>query len=219
MKTLTVSENVLAYLKGSIITGELPPGQKLSEMKLASTLGVSTAPIREALRLLEKEHLVKSTPRKGCFVSEISLEDCRQIFKVRQTLELCTIDLLKEKGIKDLSDVSAALESSSTLPDASLEEQEKRMRVHNPFPDFHIKLVESTGNAWLANLYMSIIPTLSRYQFMSYVPSLLKKNFDEHMKILKLVQQARYKEAKRVLVAHIHSMFQRIERKMSAPSS
>ena len=83
MKTLTVTQNITQYLWTRIISGEYKPGQKLIENNLASLLEVSTAPVREAFLILEKEQLVAKIPRKGCFVTEVSMEDCRQIFQAR----------------------------------------------------------------------------------------------------------------------------------------
>lgn len=68
----TLSEQITDYLSGKIIKLELKPGERIIETKLAEELGTSKAPVREALRILEKKKLVKITPRKGASVTEIT---------------------------------------------------------------------------------------------------------------------------------------------------
>lgn len=70
----TLSEQITDYLSGKIIKLELKPGERIIETKLAEELGTSKAPVREALRILEKKKLVKITPRKGASVTEITAE-------------------------------------------------------------------------------------------------------------------------------------------------
>jgi DNA-binding GntR family transcriptional regulator len=207
----TISQNIIEYLRNKIISGDLAAGQRLKEKELANLLKVSTAPVREAFRILENEHLLVNTHRRGCAVSAFSLEDCRQIFKVRETIECCAINLIEEQGITELPDVVSALNSSVYLPNASFEDELKLMREHNPFPEFHIKLVESTGNTWLASLYHTLSPTLARYQFLSYVPGLLKDNLADHREIMRLIQKGSYDRAREALKAHISFMLRRIE--------
>jgi DNA-binding GntR family transcriptional regulator len=210
MKTLTVAQNIVRYLRSRIITGELSPGQKLIENSLTSLLDVSSAPLREAFLVLENEQLVVKFPRKGCFVAEVSIEDCRQIFKAREALELCAMDLLEAQNIRELPDVASTLTLGSSLPQTPFDDQEKRMREFSPFPEFHTKLVESTGNNWVARLYYSIVPTLSRYQFMSYVGNLPDRAREEHRHILDLIEAGNYEQAGECLRSHIASVEEEI---------
>lgn len=70
----TLSEQITEYLSIKIIKLELKPGERIVETKLAEELGTSKAPVREALRILEKKKLVRITPRKGASVTEITAE-------------------------------------------------------------------------------------------------------------------------------------------------
>jgi DNA-binding GntR family transcriptional regulator len=210
MKTLTVVQNIARYLRTRIITGELSPGQKLIESSLASQLEVSTAPLREAFLILEKEQLVVKIPRKGCFVAEVSAEDCRQMFKAREAIELCAIDLLKAQNIRELPDAVSTLTVGSSLSQTLFDDLEERMRGFNAFPEFHIKIVESTGNNWLVHLYYSIVPTLTRYQFMSYVANLPDRALEAHRHILDLIETGNYEQARENLRSHIASVKEEI---------
>jgi len=203
-KITGVTESIVRYLRVNIIGGKFAPGQKLNEIELAEHLGISRPPLREAFRILENEYLIGSLPRKGCYVTEVSIQDCRQIYKVREMIECATIDCLRANNIMDLPRVASAFElaehRSTALPgDSQIEETEDQ----NPFPLFHINLVRSTKNNWLIRCYNMIVPTLARYQFMCYVPDVLRKVQKEHKQILTLIRKGKYDSAKQLLRAHI----------------
>lgn len=207
METLNltgVTESAVRYLRLNIIEGKLLPGQKLNEIELAEHLGISRPPLREAFRILENENLVISMPRKGCYVTEVSIRDCQQIYKVREMIECGVIDCLKTQNKRDLPGVASAFElaeqrSKSIFPDSPINTNEYR----NPFPLFHINLVHSTKNNWLIRFYNTIVPTLARYQFMCYVPDVLSKVQTEHKQILALIKEGKYDLAKQLLRSHI----------------
>lgn len=78
---------VYAQLARAISENELRPGQRLVEDDLAAALGVSRAPIRDALRDLERDGLVESRPRKGKFVTSVSARDAAEVYSLRAALE------------------------------------------------------------------------------------------------------------------------------------
>lgn len=215
MEVLGVTRSVAQYLRDNIVTGELVPGQKLNELELSSRLGVSRPPLREAFRILENEQLVLGIPRKGCYVTEVSMQDCRQIFEAREMIECYVVELLEAKDVRELPDVESALASASTFYTTSYDNQEERIR-QNPFPDFHIKLVESTGNRWVIHFYNSIASSLARYQFMcTFLPGVPDQVQKEHKQILDFIQRGDYDLAKEFLRSHITSMLSYIEQFMS----
>jgi DNA-binding GntR family transcriptional regulator len=214
MEVLSVTRSVSQYLRDCIITGELAPGQKLNEIELSSRLGISRPPLREAFRLIESEHLVVSVPRRGCYVTTVSAENCRQIFQVREMIECYVIDLLKAKNTRDLPSVHSALVSASdSWPPLRNKEGGT---THNPFPHFHIKLVESTGNHFIMSFYNSIASSLARYQFMcTYVPGVPEQAQDDHKQILDFIKGGEYDLAREFLKFHIRGMLTYIEQVIS----
>ena len=216
MEILGVTKSTVQYLREQIITGELAPGQKLSEMEISSNLGISRPPLREAFRILENENLVLSIPRKGCYVTQVSMEDCRHIYEAREMIECHAIELLKAQNVRDLPEVAAAVASvSPVLPKQDSGNQDKIKGSQNPFPGFHIKLVESTGNRWVIHLYYAISSNLARYQYMCFVPGILEKVQEEHEQILDLIKRGDYDQAKDLLRSHINSFFKVIEDRIS----
>jgi len=206
MKTLTVTENIIQRLRVDITTGELLPGQKLNEIILRTKLDVSSAPLREAFRLLEKERLVSNIPRKGCYVSEISTEDCRQIYRVREMMECFAVDLIKEKKIRDLSEVETSLEIHSDLYFPEKADTYEKFEFVKKIFNFHFKLVEAAGNSELNRLYYEMFPKLARYQYLymyNYEPALVSEYGGEHKQILNHIEKGDYSPAKRLLKSHI----------------
>jgi len=199
-----VTRSIVQYLRNHIIEGDLGPGKKLNELELSSRLGISRPPLREAFRILENENLIINIPRKGCYVSELSMGDCRQIYKARELIECGAVDCLKERNVRDLPEVAKALdltEKQQAIP--SDDNKIVEVGSRNPFPYFHIKLVESTGNNWLIRFYHMIAPTLARYQFMCYVPEILSRIQEEHKVIFDLITKGEYDSAKHLLKKHI----------------
>merc|ERR1711879_1105419 len=72
IKKLTYSEQVAEYIKQSILEGELSPGDQVKEVLLSKKLGISRAPIREALQILAREGLIHSEPQKGKYIKSLT---------------------------------------------------------------------------------------------------------------------------------------------------
>jgi DNA-binding GntR family transcriptional regulator len=83
----TIAESVAARLRELILTGKLPPGTPLRLSQVASRMGVSVMPIREAIRILESERLVTIEPRRGASVTRLSIDDIEELYAVRAALE------------------------------------------------------------------------------------------------------------------------------------
>lgn len=93
---------VFHTLRRAIMQGDLKPGERLMEIKLANRLGVSRTPIREAIRMLELEGLVTMVPRKGAQVAEITEKDLKDVLEVRRTLEIMAGEIACERITPEL---------------------------------------------------------------------------------------------------------------------
>ena len=87
VKAPTTQEVVLRHLRADILTGVLPPGQQIIQESLASRYGVSRAPLREAMRVLEGEGQIIHLPHRGYFVAELDLVNMREVYRLREILE------------------------------------------------------------------------------------------------------------------------------------
>jgi DNA-binding GntR family transcriptional regulator len=84
---IPIRERAYEYLKTSILSGRLNPGERLTEEHLAKELGISRTPIREALHKLESEGLIKPLATRGFIASQDSREDVDELFEIRAVLE------------------------------------------------------------------------------------------------------------------------------------
>lgn len=87
----TLRESITSAIRSKILTGELQPGVKLAEQKLAEEFGSSRAPIREALRQLEQEGMVEYSRNVGCSVRRVKPEDVYEIYLLRANLEMTAL--------------------------------------------------------------------------------------------------------------------------------
>ena len=217
MEILNVTATTLQHLREKIITAELKSGQKLNEASLSVNLGISRPPLREAFRLLEKDHLVVNIPRKGTFVTELSTRDYEEVSQIRQMIECYAIDLLKASNVRDLPKVDLALERASKLPMPinTVEPVEllNRIRV---FLEFHNSLVESSGNSRLTNIYHSISFNLARYQFIYFhIHGTAQHSLDDHKKILGFIKNGTYDQAKDELRRHVDYAVELVKNRIS----
>jgi DNA-binding GntR family transcriptional regulator len=83
----TSAQHAVEGLRRALVSGELKPGDRVRQEELAEALGVSLAPVREALATLEQEGQVTYLPRRGYFVTELEIGDVREIYELRALLE------------------------------------------------------------------------------------------------------------------------------------
>ena len=83
----TVAPHAVPGLRRALISGDLVPGDRIGQEQIAASLGVSLAPVREALATLEQEGQVTYRPRRGYFVTELDIADLHEIYELRALLE------------------------------------------------------------------------------------------------------------------------------------
>lgn len=94
---LSIREHAYLYLKHKILEGEFKAGDHLIERELAAKLKISRTPIREALFRLESQGFVKTVPRKGVVVSNISEKEVIEVFTILSSLEVLAVRLAAQK--------------------------------------------------------------------------------------------------------------------------
>jgi len=88
----TSQEHVVEWLRQAIVSRRLHPGDKVRQEEIAELVGVSIVPVREAMRVLEREGQLTYRPRRGHFVTELRIEDLEEIYGLR--------DLLEERAVR-----------------------------------------------------------------------------------------------------------------------
>ena len=149
MRRPLLHEEISQYIKEAILTGEMKPGDRIVETRLAQELGVSQAPVREAIRELEFSGLVEQKPFSGTYVKQIAVQEMQQFYEVRGALE----KLGAECAVRRMT--SAQYEELETVIFA----MEKAAREHN-VPEyiksdarFHDLIVAASQNELLGRLW------------------------------------------------------------------
>src|SRR5215204_4437723 len=100
----SLHDEVAAQLRERIFSGELTPGMFLDEIQLAEQMNISSTPLREALKVLTAEGLVRHEPRRGSFVNEVTEQDLDEIFPVIALLEgRCAFEAAQRATDADLA--------------------------------------------------------------------------------------------------------------------
>jgi len=204
MEILSVTETVVQHLRDLIISNTFKSGQRLNEVDLSTELNVSRVPVREAFHILENEQLLVRFPRKGTYVTEMSIERLRKVYSARKMIESYAIDLLKSEQIRNLPSLYASVVQVSTLPAHNRDNPKEVLSYLKDITDFHVQLVASTRNPWIINFYTSIINNLARFQFFCrFTPGLSDQSQDTHEQIYELLAAGLYEKAKDMLMSHI----------------
>lgn len=218
MKIPGVVESLVEFIRDQIITGDLAAGQKLNEVQLATAYNISRPPLREAFRALENNRLVVSVPRKGCYVSKLSIEDLQKVFEARAMIEGYAIDLLQQRNVTAVPQMVFVYSKASELNPVTWDSMDKRERLQHlkMLADFHTKLVESAGNDLLVNFHQTITYSLARYQYKyPYQPERFQQSQEIHRQIMEEIQKGLFEQAKRTLLYHHRTFAESVERKMS----
>ena len=205
IKAITsVSEYLIDHLRTEIITGGLAPGEKINEYQLSETLNVSRPILREVLRTLESEHLVDIIPRKGSYVSTISLEDFIELYDIREMIECKAVDLLKRKKISTIPEMNQAIKKESNLKVPSQKASPSDfLSFFETGLVFHSILIKAAGNKRLSQLYQGIQYNLLRYHVFQGSENLRAQTSVDHSDLVEKLASGQYGQAKKYLQDHI----------------
>jgi DNA-binding GntR family transcriptional regulator len=178
LRSRSIPEEVAQLLRDAIIAGQLKPGERLIEQKLAASLDIGQPTLREALKELEYQGFVRKSPKKGTYVTQLSKEDFRQILEVRMALEVLAIERaagnMTETAAQELEERVKAMESAAQKFDLSA--------FHNSDIAFHRKVWALTGNPYLGI-------ALERVAFGLFAFVLLQKQQNSSQEFLASAEQ------------------------------
>lgn len=189
------------------------PGTPLSQRELASTLGISKTPVREALHELAQSGLVEFIPGKGYFVSRFSYKDVKDIFDVREALECKAAYLaavqMREDDLKELRTLFAAV-------DRAQEEDERHMLMEEVNRVLHQTIVKSARNMRLASVLEMMKDQLDCIGRMTVrIAGRLEKSHAEHVEILKALENRDATSAEQAMRAHLESTKESVLRSLA----
>src|SRR6478609_4079185 len=176
----SLHDEVAAQLRERIFAGEWPPGTFLDEVRLAEEMRISRTPLREALKVLTVEGLVRHEPRRGCFVNEVTEQDLDEIFPVIALLEgRCAYEAAQNATDADLATLEAMHDK--------LSRHAKAKRINEYYEAnfaIHEAIIALAGNRWLAMVIGDLrkIVKLARLQQL-HAPGRLEQSLSEHLAV------------------------------------
>ncbi|MCI8874826.1 MAG: GntR family transcriptional regulator [Lachnospiraceae bacterium] len=177
---LPLRDVVFNTLREAILKGELKPGERLMELQLASKLGVSRTPIREAIRMLQQEGLAVTIPRRGAEVAKMTEKNMEDVLQIREALEILAVQLACEKVTEQQV---LKLEEAVEEFDRAVKTGDLKQIAQSDI-DFHDKIYEAADNPRLVNLLNNIREQIYRYR-VEYLKE--EENYpnliEEHRKI------------------------------------
>ena len=196
----TVAEDVYLYLRAQLLSGALPGGSWLRETEVATTLDVSRTPVREAIRQLAHEGLVKVEANKGVRVHEPTLAGAIATYEVRERLEAMAARLAAEHAdSKTAAVLDARLE-------AMLRVEEDDFAMHVEADNiFHLSIAELAGNPVLLELVERLNSRVNRVKVLTRHANGTDLAHDQHARIARAIVAGEPETAESLMAEHIRS--------------
>jgi DNA-binding GntR family transcriptional regulator len=198
---LTLASQGTSALREMILGGVLRPGERLNEGELSTALGISRAPVREAIRHLASEGLLTIVTHKGAFVPSYTGDDLRDIYEVRIALETHATRLAAEHATPGQLDELTAL-----LADAAVSIELSGSPAYPHDLDFHRLLVRLTGNRQLENMATAVDQKLQLARIRSgHLPERAHEALEEHRGILQALAARDANQAAELMTRHLRT--------------
>jgi len=193
----------LAYstIREQILSGELTGGQRLREDELATMIGVSRTPVREALRSLAAEGLLRYERNRGVRVESWTLQDLEEVHALRSLLEPYATALAATSGHLDITELARLADEMDEVVSQPRLDINRITEINN---QFHDTIMEGSGNQRLHALVNSIVqvPRVRR-TFAQYTPQDLRRSSAQHREIVDALRSGDSVWAESVMRAHM----------------
>lgn len=197
---LPLRDVVFNTLREAILKGELKPGERLMELKLADKMGVSRTPIREAIRMLEQEGLAVTVPRRGAEVAKMTEKDMKDVLEIRTALDELAVELacdcIDQAGLENLYAAQETFEEAIRTTDVK--------KIAQADVDFHNAIYKATGNEKLMTLLSNLREQMYRYRVEylkddSSYPTLI----EEHKQLIRGIKNKEKELVHTVMKRHV----------------
>lgn len=203
-----LSTDIFQVIKNRIIEWKYLPNQRLTEIGLCEEFGVSRSPVREALKMLEENGLVKKEPRQGYMVRQLDLSEIHALYEFRLALERYVVERLAEDGL----DESTWQRLNSTWQACLQEKFNPEREYYRLDEQFHEALAHSLGNAVIHENIRSInerLHFIRVHDITSY--ERLAVTCQQHLGLLEAIHNKDKEGAKKYITNNIHEGLLNVE--------
>jgi DNA-binding GntR family transcriptional regulator len=203
----TMSMSIASDIRAAVLSGELAPGQRIFQEQLAERYGTSRIPVREALRILERDGLVVFVPNNGAWIAEVDMAKCVEIYKIRERLEPLalseSIPRMTSETLERLEQLRSDCEAAS--------DTETFLRLDR---EFHLLTYSCAQASTLLGMIERFWSTTQHYR-RTYSDILGAQGqwiiHAEHRLLLSAIRQKDCEEAENLLRAHIRKTRTKLE--------
>lgn len=200
-----LADDVYDQILSAIVNGEIAPGERLIQEKIASQINISRTPVREALLRLEQEGILEISGRKGFSIRQISEDEVRQVYAVREAIEgYAARQVAEEKDPKQLAAIKKAIEAER---EEDITDLQVDFRVNRTI---HRTIVEQTGNPMLLEMFDRIWGrSVSLWLFAATRDDAGPLEPIEHQALYKMLSTADPDTAQKAMIEHIREGLER----------
>jgi DNA-binding GntR family transcriptional regulator len=210
-----------AHLQRKLINGELRSGSVVSEQSLATEIGISRTPVREAIRTLEQEGILEQVPRYGTVVRKLERRDLIELFELREAVEPFAVHqaalrataedvrMLRDLGLQ----LNALLLELQTADSQALNDEQMR-RLLRADLGFHLTLLRMSGNGRMVKIVSDsrLLTGIFNSPRHTHTASVLATTLSQHESILDAVERGDSSLASTLMLEHIrHSKQQSLD--------
>jgi len=197
----SLPEAVAEKLREAVLAGQLKPGERLVEQKLAASLGIGQPTLREALKELEFQGFVRKSPKKGTYVTELTPEDFRKIQEVRMALEVVAIEQaahnMTDEAVGEMEKLVTTMRTAAQKFDLAM--------FHKSDLRFHRVVWDLTGNEYLGLALERIAFGLFAFVLLQRDPSASNEFIASAEQHAQIVAGLRTRDPKRAREAFVKS--------------
>lgn len=196
---MNAKEFAYETIKRKIMECEYMPGDVLSENEIKNQISVGRTPIREALNKLENENLVRIFPKRGIFVSNITVKDVLNIYDIREVLEVYAVELASANLTEDqLLPYLTFYQSQTGGEGQSNEEMDKK---------FHTLIYDGADNNYLCTILKSLYDQNTRIRRLSNIKvnNRRRDTGSEHLRIIEAILAGDTAKAKQHMKKHVQT--------------
>jgi DNA-binding GntR family transcriptional regulator len=199
------SERAYLLIKKMIIERNISPKEPLSESKLASLLGISRTPVREALKKLKSEGIIISSDKKGYFLNVPTANEIKDLYEVRAILELAAVKFAIQRLDPDeIEEFEKKLLTFKAELDTGDEGRSDLVKLGK---ELHFFIIERAGNRKLEELVKTLYEQIEMSRVYSYYKQ-RKVSVDEHIRIANALKERDLEKSQASLEEHFKNAFE-----------
>lgn len=200
MPAIADPQTIREFLEDAIVNGQYSPGDKLDPVELSQEFGCSRTPIREALQALEHSGLVEIRPKRGTFVTLLSLGDLVERFEVMAELEGMAAKLatraITTELLEQIEQALIQCEKFEALGDPD--------GYYHANASFHGHIYEASANTFLVSTLIQLRRSLQPYRRIQLrAPNRMRRSLKEHRKIYDAIRSGEENDAAEHAEQHV----------------